>query len=117
MKKKLQTTQRLMLRMIIQTKRQTEKGIAAAHDGNVHDVTDDEPQDPNEQEESGHDADNVPRDDETTEDEPGPRVDHNRCANMLTWRGKSGQTCAQNCGLKPPSTWPFFEQRHGWHGK
>ena len=93
-KKKLQTTQRRMLRMIVQTERKAQKGTAAAHAANLDDVeshlpvsepdedtTEGNVQDSNEQEESSHDADSnpsfnsLPQDDETTEDELEPWVD------------------------------------------
>ena len=72
MKKKLQTTQRRMMRMIMLTTRKSGKRLAAAHaayvdeiaDGELHDpdsependTTDANPQDLNEQEQSSHDS-------------------------------------------------------------
>ena len=46
MKKNLQTTQRRMMRMIIQTNRKFPKGPAGAHAANAEEVADDEPHDP-----------------------------------------------------------------------
>ena len=59
MKKKLQTIQWRMMRMIMQTKRKSGKRPAAAHAANVEEVADDEP----------HDADYEPEED-TTEISP-----------------------------------------------
>ena len=98
MKNKLQTTQRRMLRMTMQTKRKAKQGVAAAHAANVDDIADDEAHDPesepeadtteanlqdsSEQEEGSYDADcnpslnSVPQHDETTEDELEPCVEY-----------------------------------------
>ena len=86
MKKKLQTTQRRMVRIVIQTKRQTGKCAAAAHAAGVEDTADVETHDPdseqgddttqhnnqdlNEHEGSSHDADSDPCIDEIPEDNP-----------------------------------------------
>ena len=83
--KKLQSTQRRMMRMIVQTNRKTKKHPAAAHAESVDEVAEDEPhdpdckmkedtteanpQDPNEQEESDRDADSNPSFDRMQQDE------------------------------------------------
>ena len=80
------TTQRRMMRMIIQTKRKTGEGRAAVRAASVDDTADVEPHDPdsepvedttehnnqdlNEHAESSHDADSNPCFDEITEDNP-----------------------------------------------
>ena len=83
MKKKLQTTQRRMMRIIIQTLRNTCKSHIELHDPNSAPVDDTECdiQDLNQHEESSHDADNNPCFDEIPEDNPEdelePWVDYN----------------------------------------
>lgn len=97
MKKKLQTTQRRMMRMMIQTKRQTGKSHEAARAASVDATNDDvrhEPdsdkgddttehnnQDLDEHEESSPDTDSSPCFDDTSEDDPedelGAWVDFN----------------------------------------
>ena len=82
--KKLQTTQRRMMRMIIQTERKTGTGHAVAHAASVDtgvephdpdsepldDTTEHNNQDLDEHEESSHDADSNPCFDESSEDNP-----------------------------------------------
>ena len=80
MKKKVQTMQRRMMWMIMQTKRKTSKGHAAAHAPSVGrhrrrrtprpDTTEHNNQDLNEHEESSHDADSNSCFDDITEDNP-----------------------------------------------
>ena len=86
MKKKLQTTQRRTMRMIIQTQRKTKtKSPAATHATDVDEVAEDEPhnpdceqeedttearpQDTNKQEENNQDADSNPSFDSVPRDE------------------------------------------------
>ena len=68
-KKTLQTTHRRIMRMIIQTKEKIRKCFAVAHAASVDEITDGalvddttehNNQDPNEHEESSHDADSKP---------------------------------------------------------
>ena len=97
-KKNLQTTQRRVLRMIIQTERKIhQKSTAAAKAANVEVDVDDERQDPNSEPEDDTtksipqdikeqekvtatwttpSISSVPQDDETTEDEPEPWFEH-----------------------------------------
>ena len=93
LKKKLQTSQRRMMRMIIQAKRQVGRSYAAAQfasetvdvttDAELHDpisepeddTTEHNHQDPNEHEESSHDADSNSWFDEIPKDNPEDELD------------------------------------------
>ena len=90
MKKKLQTKQRRMMRMITKTERKTGKCLPAAHAESVDDTpnsethdpdselktetTEPNSQDPNEQEESCDDADSNPSFDDDPNDEPADEL-------------------------------------------
>ena len=87
----LQTAQRRMIRVIIQTNRYRGKGHAVAHSASVDDIADGEHHDPdservdattqhhnpdpNEHEESSHDADSNPWFDESSEDYPEDKLE------------------------------------------
>ena len=95
-KKKLQTTQRRIVRMIIQTKRQAGTSCAVAQaasasvdviaDAELHvpfseqgdDMTEHNNQEPNEHEESSHDADSNPCFDEIPDDNPEDELQQKR---------------------------------------
>ena len=123
MKKKLQTSQRRMMRMILQTNRKSGKCHAVAQDANAGDAADDEPhegtteanpQDPNDSKESNQDTDcnprhlpslkSVPHEDEATEDEPEPwsaqPMRHTTCWKQMRSRRGSSDTNSSPTGTQ-----------------
>ena len=125
MKKKLQTTQRRMMRMIKQTERKTGKCHPAAHAASVDDTADGEPhhsdseavedtiehnqQDLHEHEESSHDADSNTCFDEISEDDPEDELE--------PWVGYITRAMHEADVLSAPSgitSWIFRQNQIYW---
>ena len=125
MKKKLQTTQRRMMRMIKQTKRKTGKCHPAAHAASVDDTADGElhhsdseavedtighnQQDLHEHEESSHDADSNTCFDEISEDDPEDELE--------PWVGYITRAMHEADVLSAPSgitSWIFRQNQIYW---